>query len=161
MLLAANEHKQLVVIDFEYASQNTKGLEFANHFTEWCYNYHHPERSYVCNTKAYPTPEEQYRFIRSYVMHRPQFNPAASATPRLDGREKIKIPDFMLDARTPQGLPPDYDAEEKARLEKQEEDIQQLLNETLLWRPANTAQWVAWGIVQAKIPEMEAKPKIL
>ena len=159
MLLAANQHKQLVVIDFEYASQNTKGLEFANHFTEWCYNYHHPEMSSVCNTRAYPTPEEQYRFVRSYVMHRPQFNPAASATPRLDGREKTNIPDFMLDARTPQGMPPDYDAEEKARLEKQEEDIHQLLNETLLWRPANTAMWVAWGIVQAKIPEMETKPK--
>lgn len=32
LLLPANEHKQLVVIDFEYASANTPGLEFANHF---------------------------------------------------------------------------------------------------------------------------------
>lgn len=32
MLLPANEHKQLVVIDFEYASANVPGLEFANHF---------------------------------------------------------------------------------------------------------------------------------
>lgn len=159
MLLAANEHKQLVVIDFEYASQNTPGLEFANHFTEWCYNYHHQERNYVCNSNAYPTPEEQYRFIRSYVMHRPQFNPAASATPKLDGREKTNIPEFLLDARTPQGTPIDYDAEENARLEQQEKDIQRLIRETRLWRPANTAQWVAWGIVQAKIPDLEEKPK--
>ncbi|KFY06257.1 hypothetical protein V492_08097, partial [Pseudogymnoascus sp. VKM F-4246] len=42
LLLPANTHKQLVVIDFEYASANTPGLEFANHFTEWCYNYHDP-----------------------------------------------------------------------------------------------------------------------
>lgn len=32
LLLPANEHKQLVVIDFEYASANVPGLEFANHF---------------------------------------------------------------------------------------------------------------------------------
>ena len=32
LLLPTNEHKQLVVIDFEYASANTRGLEFANHF---------------------------------------------------------------------------------------------------------------------------------
>ena len=160
MLLAANEHKRLVVIDFEYASQNTTGLEFANHFTEWCYDYHHPQQSYVCNSKRYPTPEEQHRFVRSYVMHRPQFNPAASATPKLDGRERTNIPDFMLDARGPPGPQTDYDAEERARLRKEEDDIQQLLHETRQWRPANTAQWVAWGIVQAKIPELdEPKPK--
>ena len=34
-MLPANEHKQLVVIDFEYASANVPGLEFANHFVSW------------------------------------------------------------------------------------------------------------------------------
>lgn len=32
LLIPANEHKQLVVIDFEYANANVPGLEFANHF---------------------------------------------------------------------------------------------------------------------------------
>ena len=32
LLLPANEHKQLIVIDFEYANANLPGLEFANHF---------------------------------------------------------------------------------------------------------------------------------
>lgn len=31
-MLPANAHKQLVVIDFEYANANVTGLEFANHF---------------------------------------------------------------------------------------------------------------------------------
>jgi len=160
LLKPSNEHKQLVVIDFEYASPNTPGLEFANHFTEWCYNYHHPQRSYACNTGAYPTPEEQYRFIRSYVMHRPQFNPAASATPKMEGREKTNISDFMLDVRAPGGGSSiDYDAEEKARVEKAEKDIQRLINDTRRWRAANSAMWVAWGIVQAKVPELDEKPK--
>ena len=34
LLTPANEHKQLVVIDFEYASANVPGLEFANHFVQ-------------------------------------------------------------------------------------------------------------------------------
>jgi choline kinase len=32
LLLPANEHKRLIVIDFEYANANPPGLEFANHF---------------------------------------------------------------------------------------------------------------------------------
>lgn len=160
LLHPVNHHKQLVVIDFEYAGQNTVGLEFANHFTEWCYNYHHAEKPWACNTKAYPTPEEQYRFVRSYVMHRPQYNPTASATPKMEARETTSISDFMLDARTPLGTPAvDYDAEETAREKKMEKDIQKLLHETRLWRIANSAQWVAWGIVQAKVPELDEPKK--
>lgn len=29
------------------------------------------------------------------------------------------------------------------------------MKETRLWRVANSAQWVAWGIVQAKVPELD------
>ena len=38
--------------------------------------------------------------------------------------------------------------------ENPEEDaeVARLLHETRIWRLANTAQWVAWGIVQAKVP---------
>jgi hypothetical protein len=35
LILPANEHKQLVVIDFEYANANLPGLEFANHFVRF------------------------------------------------------------------------------------------------------------------------------
>jgi len=34
-------------------------------------------------------------------------------------------------------------------------ELQRLRRESRLWRVANSAQWVAWGIVQAKIPRME------
>ncbi|EXJ68350.1 choline kinase [Cladophialophora psammophila CBS 110553] len=172
LLQPSNQHKQLVVIDFEYAAQNTVGLEFANHFTEWCYNYHNPpDKNFQCDTRRYPDEREQYRFVRSYVMHRPQFNPAASATPKMEGREKTNISDFMLDARTPGGGTPNpwggsggldggveanYDREESEREKAQEEEIQRLLQQTRVWRMANSAQWVAWGIVQAKVPELDA-----
>lgn len=174
LLLPQNTHKQLVVIDFEYASANTPGLEFANHFTEWCYNYHDPSKPWACNTDNYPTIQQQTRFIRSYVNHRPQFNPRASATPKLnamDGISRNSISDFYLDSRTPGGssstsdLAEHYREEEAQREKDTERQVQELLKEVRVWRIANSAQWVAWGIVQAKVPELDAlnasKPTVL
>ena len=93
-------------------------------------------------------------------MHRPQFAASASSTPNLEAREKTNIPDFMLDARTPGGGHlSDYDAEERAREKVQQKEIEELLRETRLWRIANSAQWVAWGIVQAKVPELDEPRK--
>jgi len=166
LLLPQNSHKQLVVIDFEYASANPVGLEFANHFTEWCYNYHDPTKPWGCDTNRYPTLEEQRRFVRSYINHRPQFNPRASATPKMaamDGLAKGSISEFLLDSRTPggsSGVSEGYSyAEEEARREKEtEKQIDELLKETRMWRIANSAQWVAWGIVQAKVPELDEEP---
>lgn len=158
LLLPANTHKQLVVIDFEYASANTVGLEFANHFTEWCYNYHDEKAPHACHTERYPTIDEQRRFVRSYVSHRPQFNARASATPKLGPRSDTSssIKEFMLDSRTPGGTTPGgYDIEEERRIEATEAEVDMLIKEARIWRVANSAQWVAWGIVQAKIPELE------
>jgi choline kinase len=93
-------------------------------------------------------------------MHRPQFNPAASATPKIPAKD-ANVSSFMLDARTPQGDSKiDYVVEEKAREEAMEKQIQELLHETKVWRMANSAQWVAWGIVQAKVPELDDMPKL-
>ena len=113
LLLPTNSHKQLVVIDFEYANANLPGLEFANHFTEWCYNYHDERKPYACNTNRYPTPAEQDIFVRTYVRHRPEFNvstprmtplsPAISANVPGESarRPTSSISNFILDARNP------------------------------------------------------------
>jgi choline kinase len=165
LLQAANKHKQLVVIDFEYAAANVPGLEFANHFTEWAYNYHDPVSSHACSHERYPTPEEQRRFIKAYVEHRPQF-PAASSTPRMNPQDSgsstpslnptassSSIVEFMLDARVPPG---GWTAAERAREEQRDLHVRELMDETRLWRTANSAMWVAWGIVQAKVPGLDA-----
>ncbi|KAI5195367.1 kinase-like protein [Aureobasidium subglaciale] len=160
LLLPANTHKQLIVIDFEYSNANTPGLEFANHFTEWCYNYHDEKAAWLCNTALYPTPEEQDRFLRAYVRHRPQFN---APTPNLgpaDTEEKKKRPqgptssisNFMLDARGPPESPAVMEKVNKDYQDREDAQVQSLLAETKMWRLANSAQWVAWGIVQAKVP---------
>ena len=58
----------------------------------------------------------------------------------------------MLDSRAP---PAQLVEEEKQREEATEQEIKRLMHEARLWRVANSAQWVAWGIVQAKVPGMD------
>ncbi|KAF2970708.1 hypothetical protein GQX73_g2898 [Xylaria multiplex] len=161
------EHKQLVVIDFEYAAANVRGYDFANHFTEWCYNYHNEAAPFSCDVNNYPTPEEQHRLIKSYVNHHPEFpHPGAStpvltplATPTMDpstpppgpsiAGSSSSIVEFMLDARVPPG---GWKEEENRREDQVEEQVKSLIEETRLWRPICSAMWITWGIMQAKIP---------
>jgi choline kinase len=44
--------------------------------------------------------------------------------------------------------------EEDERQEAIRVEAERLRNETRLWRGINSAQWVMWGIVQAKVPGM-------
>ncbi|KAL8995197.1 MAG: hypothetical protein Q9169_005030 [Polycauliona sp. 2 TL-2023] len=154
LLIPANEHKQLIVIDFEYASANVPGLEFANHFTEWCYNYHITNTSYALHERGYPRVEEQHRFLKAYVEHRP-FRPSLStqsSTTSLRPTLSHSVSNFMLDSRAP---PAQVAEEEKWREERVEDEIRRLMHEARIWRPANSAMWVAWGIVQAKVEGMD------
>ncbi|KAL8984686.1 MAG: hypothetical protein Q9205_001411 [Flavoplaca limonia] len=154
LLMPANEHKQLIVIDFEYASANVPGLEFANHFTEWCYNYHEPSSSYALRERGYPRVEEQHRFLKAYVQHRP-FRPSLStqsSSTSLRPTLSHSVSNFMLDSRAP---PAQFAEDEKGREERVENEVRRLMHEARIWRPANSAMWVAWGIVQAKVEGMD------
>jgi choline kinase len=176
LLQAANKHKQLIVIDFEYAGPNTRGLEFANHFNEWTYNYHDAAAPWACDVRRYPTPDEQRRFIKAYVDHRPRFQ-GSNSTPRLApvdsnassgmstplatpgnpaASSSSSIVEFMLDARVPPG---GWSAAERANDEQRDQRVRELLEETRQWRPANHAHWIAWGLVQAKIPGLDESIK--
>ncbi|OTA62794.1 kinase-like protein [Hypoxylon sp. EC38] len=170
------EHKQLVVIDFEYSAANTRGLEFANHFTEWCYNYHDSAAPYACNTALYPSPAEQRRFIRAYVNHRPEF-PTPTPQPQPDPpRHTYPYPHHRLLKPGPGSgsRPFEFDQgvharlarpaggwkeEEKRRDDLTEQQVEALVEETRMWRVANSAFWIAWGVLQAKIPGEGAAPE--
>lgn len=185
LLQPANEHKQLIVIDFEYAGANMPGLEFANHFSEWTYNYHDPATPYACDPAGYPGPEQQYRFVKAYVDHRPQhthagaaatpgtWTPALSASPSYASSpagaghattpalhragSTSSIVEFMLDARAQAVGAGGWWTEEEARREEaSDRRVAELMEEARLWRPANSAMWVAWGVVQARVPGMDA-----
>lgn len=57
---------------------------------------------------------------------------------------------FMLDSRAPPGQ--SYQEQEAQAERDTEEETRRLMAETKLWRIANSAMWVAWGIVQAHVP---------
>ena len=65
----------------------------------------------------------------------------------------------MLDSRAPPNQTYSYAEEEKKREAQTDLEVKRLLHETRLWRVANSAQWVAWGIVQAKVAGMDDTPK--
>ena len=75
------------------------------------------------------------------------------APPLVNTPSSSSIIDFMLDARAPPG---GWSAAERACEEQSDRQVRELLEETRLWRAANSAQWVAWGIVQAKVPGLDA-----
>jgi choline kinase len=56
----------------------------------------------------------------------------------------------MLDSRAPPGQ--SYQEQEAQAERNIEEEARRLMAETKLWRIANSAMWVAWGIVQAHVP---------
>lgn len=56
----------------------------------------------------------------------------------------------MLDSRAPPGQ--SYQEQEAQAERNTEEEARRLMAETKLWRIANSAMWVAWGIVQAHVP---------
>ncbi|KAK6016947.1 Choline/ethanolamine kinase, partial [Ostertagia ostertagi] len=59
---------RLVLIDFEYASYNYRGFDFANHFVEYCIDYDvldHPY--YEIRTENFPGEEELTEFFVSYL----------------------------------------------------------------------------------------------
>ncbi|KAJ5388487.1 hypothetical protein N7509_011028 [Penicillium cosmopolitanum] len=175
LLLPANEHKQLVVIDFEYSSANTPGFEFANHFVS-------PTSILPLVLKRYsnlcrlsgattttmkaghgpvtpastPKPEDQYRFVSTYLAHRPNIGNGATspqATPTMRGRNATTITPLNLDD-CPEPSGQQLQAE-RSNEEAIDAEIKFLMHQTRLWRVINSAQWVAWGIVQAKTPGME------
>ncbi|KAJ4499049.1 kinase-like protein [Lentinula lateritia] len=61
-------HRQLIVVDFEYASPNPASFDIANHFIEWTYNYH-TSTPHLPDESRYPTPRERENFYLSYLEH--------------------------------------------------------------------------------------------
>ncbi|GMT21653.1 hypothetical protein PFISCL1PPCAC_12950, partial [Pristionchus fissidentatus] len=58
----------LILIDFEYASYNYRGFDFANHFTEWSIDYDVDEYPfYKVNTEKFPSKDQMRNFFFSYI----------------------------------------------------------------------------------------------
>ncbi|KAG6381416.1 kinase-like domain-containing protein [Boletus reticuloceps] len=62
------EHRQLVVVDFEYASPNPLAFDIANHFHEWTADYH-SSTPHLLDFSRYPTPQQRRNFYQAYLSH--------------------------------------------------------------------------------------------
>lgn len=71
ILLTSGENtdqKNLILIDYEYASYNFREFDFANHFVEWSMNYCIKEAPYFSlKPEDFPSREQQLIFIRAYL----------------------------------------------------------------------------------------------
>ncbi|PPQ90408.1 hypothetical protein CVT25_014926 [Psilocybe cyanescens] len=63
-----DEHRQIIVVDFEYAAPNPAAYDIANHFHEWTANYH-CSTPHLLTPSRYPTFEERSNFYASYIHH--------------------------------------------------------------------------------------------
>ncbi|KAK1232087.1 hypothetical protein PQX77_004805 [Marasmius sp. AFHP31] len=61
-------HRQIIVVDFEYAAPNTAAFDIANHFHEWTANYH-TSTPHLLDPSRYPNPAERRNFYRAYLQH--------------------------------------------------------------------------------------------
>lgn len=86
------------------------------------------------------------------MQHRPQAHLSTPTTP-LAGVNSSSIP-----AKRTESIP--YAEAEQRREEVEEREIERLMHETRLWRIANSAHWVAWGIVQAKVTDMNEEVEV-
>jgi len=60
------EHHQIIVVDFEYASPNPAAFDIANHFHEWTADYH-SSTPHILNPSRYPTAQERRNFYLAYL----------------------------------------------------------------------------------------------
>ncbi|OZC11142.1 Choline/ethanolamine kinase [Onchocerca flexuosa] len=79
---------RLVIIDFEYASYNHRGFDFANHFVEYSINYDVDKAPfYEIDEHQFPTDKVQHDFFVSYLN---ELEPSASMT-ECDKKAKAMI----------------------------------------------------------------------
>ncbi|KNE89811.1 hypothetical protein PSTG_16713 [Puccinia striiformis f. sp. tritici PST-78] len=150
---------QIMVIDFEYASANPRGFDIANHFHEWCADYHHTTHSYSLTRHGkYPTYQERQRFYKAYLGlddHEEEEEKANSTIKRF---KDCEIDDFNLDEPDESEITVNITTSNKITKVSQElgeceEDskvIKELEEDVNLWSPASHAMWALWGLVQAR-----------
>ncbi|KAI0094554.1 kinase-like protein [Irpex rosettiformis] len=72
------DHRQIIVVDFEYAAPNPAAFDIANHFHEWTADYH-SDVPHLLHSERYPTLEQRQNFYRAYLIHRQASSPSPTA----------------------------------------------------------------------------------
>jgi len=120
--------KQIIVVDFEYASPNPAAFDIANHFHEWTADYHGPT-PHVLDPSRYPTHAQRRTFLASYLEHRR----ATAVKPHAHAHVDEHAPVFS-------------DSSPAAR----ERELVALEKAMCAWGPSSHGMWALWGLVQAR-----------
>ncbi|KIJ45567.1 hypothetical protein M422DRAFT_166441, partial [Sphaerobolus stellatus SS14] len=59
-------HHKIIVVDFEYAAVNAAAFDIANHFHEWCADYH-SATPHLLQPARYPSEDQRRNFYRGYL----------------------------------------------------------------------------------------------
>lgn len=137
-------HHALVVIDFEYSGYNARGVDIANHFSEWMMDYHSADGlpPHEIRWQAYPSPKEKQRFVKAYLNHNPAseykvYDNTAKQSRKMSGAiyaDGTDSEDEIVDADSPE-----------------DPQLAILMEEVRRWTPAVHAMWGVWGIVQSDV----------
>lgn len=122
LLSPAFEHRQIVVIDFEYSGANTRGYDIVNHFCEWMSDYLSTEKPWKIHHTKYPTRAQRRNLIQGYAEH------GYSIRAKQDKSSSVFFDDEAIEA-----------------------EVEALEQESMNWRAAVSAHWAIWGLVQAVI----------
>lgn len=91
-VMEKRQDQNLVVIDFEYSGANPPAFDIANHFSEWMHNYHHPTDTYAVTESDFPTLDQQFNLIYSYIL----FNNTETDISKLEKEAQILYNECVL-----------------------------------------------------------------
>ena len=143
-------HRELVVIDFEYAGPNMRAFDLANHFCEWMPNYH-AEPTYSLDKKQFPSHEKVQQFLEAYVEHGHLIRSSSIGGAWGDMKQLSSSEDSAKSfaSRLIDRIPlQEKDPVRFSKVVAEEVDI--LHQQVLDWRPSSHAMWCAWGVMMSE-----------
>jgi choline kinase len=151
---------RLTVIDFEYAGANPPAYDIANHFCEWMYDYHHPERSYATDEHKFPTLEERINLLNSYVKYVPgSTTPHLGPTAATAATGSVPVTAGSVNTTTTttttttsssgsgSGLSGRSHSVVSLSVAELPHQVIRLYNETVYWRSVSCIFWILWAII--------------
>lgn len=95
--------------------------------------------------------------MSTYLTHRPHstggpISPLSS--PTIHARAPVAVAPLDLDEGSDRPSS-QLSQNEQSKESELDAEVRFLMQQTRMWRAMNSAQWVTWGIVQAKVPGME------
>ncbi|KAJ1675728.1 hypothetical protein EV182_000697 [Spiromyces aspiralis] len=138
-ILRLTKDNELVVVDFEYAGYNYRGFDIVNHFCEWMSNYNHPTHPHAFDISQYPTKQERYRFLRTYLKTKIFLDANRPADRHIVESEETEEPYVTKSHMIPVHIDTEYLDQQVPLLD---EEVQSFFAARLL-------HWGVWGLLQA------------